>query len=372
MRHLNFGDRSMTKNMLTSFTHNCEDVLLLRALSDVNPGFYVDVGAYDPVMDSVTKNFYDRGWRGLNLEPNPAYLDRLREHRPRDFNVGIAASDRQDILDFHLIGNTGLSTLHVEQASLSAGGSLSVSTILVKTETLATLWDDWVPPGQQVHFLKIDVEGAEDKVIAGADWQRHRPWILVIEATVPNTSIASHQEWEPLILKANYVFAYFDGVNRYYVAREKQKLLSAFDRPANPIIDNYKPFFAELIERNLQRQVDSLHVQLSAATERAHVLECGVENLEEERRRLRHEVDQLREKVESHRQLTDNRFRALWEKIVFCDSGRPRIPFRQALFCVNGQPRETFSRLILRRDGTPRAPFRKWMESSEYRDSLKK
>ena len=46
------------------------------------PGFYVDVGAHDPVQDSVTKLFYDRGWRGVNVEPQLAQHAALCAQRP--------------------------------------------------------------------------------------------------------------------------------------------------------------------------------------------------------------------------------------------------------------------------------------------------
>ena len=40
-----------------SHAQNFEDVMLWRALGDVKQGFYVDVGAADPVDMSVTKAF---------------------------------------------------------------------------------------------------------------------------------------------------------------------------------------------------------------------------------------------------------------------------------------------------------------------------
>jgi hypothetical protein len=43
-----------------SYAQNYEDVVLHRALSDVQRGFYVDVGAQDPIADSVTRAFYER------------------------------------------------------------------------------------------------------------------------------------------------------------------------------------------------------------------------------------------------------------------------------------------------------------------------
>ena len=50
---------------MISYAQNAEDVVLMRAFADVEKGFYVDVGAWDPVADSVTKAFYDIGWSGL-------------------------------------------------------------------------------------------------------------------------------------------------------------------------------------------------------------------------------------------------------------------------------------------------------------------
>lgn len=52
-----------------SYAQNYEDVMLHRALKGVEKGFYIDVGANDPVQYSVTKAFYERGWRGINIEP---------------------------------------------------------------------------------------------------------------------------------------------------------------------------------------------------------------------------------------------------------------------------------------------------------------
>ncbi len=67
---------------IVSYAQNLEDVMLWRALQEVEGGFYLDVGAQDPVIDSVTRAFYDRGWCGVNLEPAPAYHAALAAARP--------------------------------------------------------------------------------------------------------------------------------------------------------------------------------------------------------------------------------------------------------------------------------------------------
>lgn len=56
-----------------SYAQNYEDVMLWRALKHIANGFYIDVGAAWPDKHSVTKAFYDRGWRGINIEPNPVH-----------------------------------------------------------------------------------------------------------------------------------------------------------------------------------------------------------------------------------------------------------------------------------------------------------
>ena len=72
----------------------------------------------------------------------------------------------------------------------------------------------------EIHFLKIDVEGAEAQVLAGADFVAFRPWVLVIEATTPLMPSDASAVWEPGLLAHNYRFAWFDGLNRFYVAAE--------------------------------------------------------------------------------------------------------------------------------------------------------
>jgi hypothetical protein len=45
--------------------------MLWRALSTVRDGFYIDIGAGDPDRDTVTRAFYERGWQGINIDPDP-------------------------------------------------------------------------------------------------------------------------------------------------------------------------------------------------------------------------------------------------------------------------------------------------------------
>jgi FkbM family methyltransferase len=222
---------------IVSYAQNREDILLWRALHDVGEGFYIDVGAQDPSQDSVTRAFYDRGWRGINIEPAAGYFEKLCEGRPRDLTLPVALGDRPGWGALYEFPNTGLSTLVKEVASGHRANGFTFLDRRVQILTLATLWEKFVKG--EVHFLKIDVEGFERQVIAGAELVRFRPWIIIIEATEPLTWEGAWEDWEPTLLESRYKFVHFDGLNRWYLAEERSNLEARFDAPPN-IFDRFQ------------------------------------------------------------------------------------------------------------------------------------
>ena len=215
-----------------SFAQNAEDLMLWRALRHVARGFWIDAGAADPDDMSITRAFHDRGWTGVNVEPSTHYFDRLRLRRPGDVNLRVALGAQSGSRPFHVIEGTGLSTLDEEIARTHARAGFTVTPSAIEVCTLAEICR-WHVHGP-IHFLKVDVEGAEAELLAGADWQRYRPWIVLVEATVPLSDKPTEHGWEPILLAADYRFVWFDGLNRFYVAREHEAVLApAFHVPPN-------------------------------------------------------------------------------------------------------------------------------------------
>lgn len=64
---------------------------------------------------------------------------------------------------------------------------------------------------------------------------------MVVESTFPNTQIETHSEIENLLINKNYLFAYADGLNRFYVSVEHQELLPSLKYPPN-VFDDYQTF----------------------------------------------------------------------------------------------------------------------------------
>jgi FkbM family methyltransferase len=240
--------------------------MLWRALGEYKNGFYIDVGACDPVMDSVTKAFYDNGWRGINIEPMANAYSLISDSRPRDINLNIAVDAVSGVKEFYSVdAGNGLSTAVAEYASAYKDEGRIVESVSVEARTLAEICNTYV--SQEINFLKVDVEGGEASVLKSADFTKFRPWIILVEATRPNTQIPSHEEWESILLDASYRFVYFDGLNRFYVAEEKHGVFAdKFSAPPN-WFDGYERHQ----NIDLENQVATLNYNLSKFDFSEHV-----------------------------------------------------------------------------------------------------
>lgn len=241
-----------------SYAQNLEDVILWRALSHVSKGFYVDVGAQDPLHESVTMAFYQRGWRGINIEPNKQYFEKLTQQRPEDINIMVAAGRGPARIPFYLVTGTGLSTAQPDIVENYRNDGFEVETDEVTVTSLNNILE--IHSAREIHFLKIDVEGFELDVLLGLDLRKWRPWILVVEATLPNSREVDYESWDGLIREQGYQFVYFDGLNRFYLADEKSDLAVFFQSPPN-VFDRYstaKEEWLESLVKNLESEIVDL------------------------------------------------------------------------------------------------------------------
>lgn len=218
--------------MFRSYAQNGEDIVLWRALGAIDGGTYVDVGAADPDDDSVTKAFYERGWSGLNVEPAAEHVERLQTARQRDVVVQACAGEQHGTVVLHHVVGTGLSSVVAEAVDRIEPGTREI----VDEEVPMRRLDDILSVAgfcdRDIHFLKVDVEGFERQVLLGVDLKVWRPWVVVVEATLPNSTEQVHHEWESLLLDAGYAFCMFDGLNRFYASPEHPELIPVLGYPA--------------------------------------------------------------------------------------------------------------------------------------------
>jgi len=203
------------RERVVSYAQNREDVILAAFFPDVERGFYIDLGAYHPTHDSVSKYFYDRGWYGINVEPNKKLYKQLVIERPNDTNLQIGVADKAGELTYREYEDgEGLSTFSTAMQKnylndkTTPTGHYKDHNISVKT--LAEICAE--QKVKAIHWLKVDIEGFEYEALSGNDWQQYRPEVICIEA---NHIV---KDWRSLLKQHGYQLVFFDGLNEYYAA----------------------------------------------------------------------------------------------------------------------------------------------------------
>lgn len=243
-----FAPQETPAPLFVSHAQNFEDIILHRALRDISRGLYIDIGASHPRDGSVSLAFHRMGWRGVHVEPLPKVAARLRRDRPGDTVLDVAVSSQTGPITLFEVGEgIGLSTLDADLAETHREAGWQVGTCTVATMTLETLLDRHGAKGD-VHWLKIDVEGAEADVLASWGTSPIRPWIVAVEATRPGSPELMHQDWEPLLLEKGYDMVMFDGLNRYYLAPGQDHRRAFFAAPPN-IFDGFTTTRAHWAQR---------------------------------------------------------------------------------------------------------------------------
>ena len=218
---------------LITWSQNGEDVRLARALHDVTPGRYVEVGGCDPEDLSITRFFYGQGWSGVVVEAVPQLAAAFARRRPRDRIVPVAAGAFRGKTVLHVIHGTGLSTSVKAIAQDSVSRGFRREDLEVEVLPLSDILRDEVD--LPIHFMVIDAEGSEADVIRGLDLDATRPWILVIEAIHPTSSEPTHSSWEQNLLAKGYQFVVSDSINRFYVADEHAERAEALVAPPSAL-----------------------------------------------------------------------------------------------------------------------------------------
>ena len=205
--------------MELSYAQNLEDYHLSLAFPEHRSGTFIDIGAGHPVADNVSFWFYERGWRGIAVEPQRDLVALYARLRPRDIAVQCLVGRQCGEMDFHVVDRLhGLSTTVASLARRATQFGVDYRTVRMPVVTLAQLCEQ--QNVGDIDFLKIDVEGSEADVLHGGDWSRYRPKVIVIEAVTAGSGEPAWQDWEPFILAQGYRFALFDTLNRFYVAQE--------------------------------------------------------------------------------------------------------------------------------------------------------
>lgn len=183
---------------IKSYAQEGED-MVLRAFYEGKKkykGFYIDIGAHHPYRFSNTLFFYQKGWKGINIEPTPGAIIAFNIFRRRDINLNIGISDRKDKLTFYCFNEPALNgfskELSEERNSASEKYKI-IKEVEIETYPLAEILDKYLSAGQKIDFLTIDVEGLDLMVLQSNNWNKYKPAYILVEDRIDFTNL-SHSE----------------------------------------------------------------------------------------------------------------------------------------------------------------------------------
>jgi hypothetical protein len=162
-------------------------------------------------------------------------------------------------MEFLSVSKSGLSSGNEFIAeTLRADRTLNTSSREIECVSLDTIFSQL--GREDVHWLKIDVEGSELEVLESWGASHSRPWIVIVEATIPQSSVLGSNVWEKYLFERNYLHAYFDGLNKFYVHKLHEDLIESIQSPIS-IFDDVITFENHTRIESLQKLYEVLESQ---------------------------------------------------------------------------------------------------------------
>ena len=203
----------LQRKIMGSHSQYLEDLFIDNIFRGKVDGVYVDIGANDPSELNNTKRFYDRGWFGVNVEPDTMVFGKICQARPRDINLNLGIGKQASELTFHELSPNTLSTFSKASAlqSVKKDGATIVSETLVKVISLAELFKTTMPD-TQVDFMSLDAEGFEFDILSSNNWELYRPTAIIVELNQDRDCKALD-----LMKDQGYLLIYYNGINGIFV-----------------------------------------------------------------------------------------------------------------------------------------------------------
>lgn len=205
--------------MRAIFPPGVEADLVRAFFADRPHGYFVDVGANDPHKDSQSWHLEQAGWTGILVEPQPDLAAALRSERAaRVFEA--ACSNPQNAgtsMRLYLAGP------HSSLRRQLVAGAQQQGMIEVPVRTLDSMLVEASAP-QPIDLLSVDVEGHEIEVLAGFDFARWQPRLILLEDHV--ASLRKHR----FMRAQGYRLIRRTGLNAWYVPAASGIRLEGFGR----------------------------------------------------------------------------------------------------------------------------------------------
>jgi len=157
-------------------------------------GFFIECGANNGIDQSNTWYFEKNlNWSGILIEPLNKQFWELKKNRSKKnkfFNLALCSSEIENIL---LMENNDL----VSKSVIDSGKTANSNFESVNSQTLTKILDEVSAPSL-IDFFSLDVEGFEDQVIKGINFDKYNFKYFLIET--------QNDEVINFLINKNYIF----------------------------------------------------------------------------------------------------------------------------------------------------------------------
>lgn len=194
-----------------SYSQQGEDLVIDQLLGSNKSGLYVDIGAHDPVRFSNTKRFYNKGWSGINIDPNPTLIRKFEKQRTRDINLTLGIGKKNGLLVFYEFFPSTLSTFSASEAkNYMEKGFKLLSKKKVPVARLDSVLNKYRNKDKTIDFFSIDTEGMDLEILQSNDWKRFKAKVICIETKGNFEKIMSY------LKKYGYQLEHNNGINSIF------------------------------------------------------------------------------------------------------------------------------------------------------------
>lgn len=203
-----------------SFSQKGEDLEIEKILGNKKKGFYVDVGAHSPDLFNNTKRFYEKGWTGINIEPNPVLFETIQKKRKKDMNLNIGIGKKGGIATFYEFESDSLSTFsEKEKKAKEKLGYKLKKEHKINVLSLKDVFKKY--SRNKIDFISVDTEGLDYEVLESNDWVKYRPTLVCVETgefgNMLNSKRSTKKEKiQKLMIENNYAEVFTNGLNTIY------------------------------------------------------------------------------------------------------------------------------------------------------------
>ncbi|MDR1930757.1 MAG: FkbM family methyltransferase [Treponema sp.] len=146
-------------------------------------GFYVDIGAYHPLIYSNTQWFYEKGWNGINIDARPGSMKIFNKIRKRDINLEIGISEKSaesEYYSFKYSDDMNSFNEALSKERMNRGDEIK-EIIKIKVFSINEILEKYLPKCQRIDFITIDIEGHEFQIIKTLDFKKYSPRFFLVE-----------------------------------------------------------------------------------------------------------------------------------------------------------------------------------------------